>query len=242
MVTRARQRVAFLLDDTFSPDTTGNLVDDPFEPLDPFGPNPTLLADPGKEGLGAAALALLLLFQMQQGERESLGAGSADVPVLAMRAWEYNGKPIASPISQSVLSMEQVRQHCRRLRDVQGWANEAARMFESERQILGPSNHGIKIHTWMKHHIDELHLMGAYGDLLAEFSISGDEEVYYGKRGSTRLDILEDRTTESGFVCVYDVKTGNSGFGPTRLNEIGASVLKYFGPVRFIIIEVRPLL
>src|SRR5438874_826817 len=44
------------------------------------------------------------------------------------------------------------------------------------------------------------------------------EGVRYGTTGSIRVDVLEHKNDST--VCVYDIKTGNSGLSPARFAEI----------------------
>jgi hypothetical protein len=77
--------------------------------------------------------------------------------------------------------------------------------------------------------------------LKAELSLApSSEHVRYGSKGSTRLDILEDRTADLGAVCVFDIKTGTTGLTTSRVDHIADLVRKHFGQQAFFIIEVRP--
>ena len=61
----------------------------------------------------------------------------------------------------------------------------------------------------------------------------------YGEKGSIRVDVLENRG--NGTVCVYDIKTGQSGLSPARMAEIAGTVFRtYAGTKRIIVTEIRP--
>lgn len=217
------------------PGPVSDRIEDQIEVIDPFRFGPSI--DP----LGAILLGLLALYNALQTEPESLGVTEIATPAMAMRAWKVGEKPVVGPVSLNALGVEEVRQFCKRLIDVQNWTDEAARVFEPERARLGPASFGTKVHTWVKRRIDSLGASGTdHDDLRAELSIADEEEVPYGTKGSTRLDVLEDTRNEVGYVCVYDLKTGDSQLTIRRVQKIGGDVLKHFGPSMFIIVEVKP--
>jgi hypothetical protein len=89
----------------------------------------------------------------------------------------------------------------------------------------------------LKHQIDAL----KNRDFRAEVSRikSEAEETSYGKRGSVRIDVLEN--AGNGIVCVYDIKTGHSGLSGRRMAEIAKNAFKHFPNTRRIIVtEIRP--
>jgi hypothetical protein len=65
-------------------------------------------------------------------------------------------------------------------------------------------------------------------------------EVPYGQKGSTRLDVVEERTDDMGAVCNYDVKTGRDGLTLKRLREIAERLADNYPGAVIYIIEVRP--
>ena len=134
------------------------------------------------------------------------------------------------------------QQYCKRLPDVQGWTNEAVSAVLAAYPGLAPAAFGSRVHGRIKRKIDDLREMGGYEDLKAEYSmlVNRKTPVTYGTRGSTRLDVLEDRREEIGYVCVYDVKTGSAVLDHERLLQIAATVLKHFGPAQFLLFEVKP--
>jgi hypothetical protein len=65
------------------------------------------------------------------------------------------------------------------------------------------------------------------------------EDDRYSRRGSIRIDVLEN--VGDGTVCVYDIKTGEGGLAPGRMAEIAKNVFSvYHGTQRIIVTEVRP--
>lgn len=190
----------------------------------------------------ATLAALYALYNMLQAQPESFGAGAADVPIMAFEAWDHSRNRDAAPVMTGTLTQEQVRQFCRRLPEVQAWTDEAALLNEPQRWLLGPQRYGVAVHKWVEQRIKALRLAGTYGDLRAEYSIDPASriEAVYGKIGTSRLDVIEDRREEINMVCVYDIKTGQAGLTPNRLQQIGKIVDKHFGAARFIVIEVRP--
>lgn len=214
-----------------------------FEQIELFNPAPVPPTVGDAVG-GAILLGLLALQNTQHAEPASLGAGADDVPLLAMRAWRQQGRPILAPISQVSISVEQAGEACKYLPAVQDWTNTAARKFASERSELGPRIYGIKVHTWIKREIDKGKEAGLYGNLRAELSLLEGEKdpVHYSRRGSTRLDIFENRLDDGGYVCVYDIKTGGAELTAARIKDISLIVLDHYGPVPFVIVEVKPVL
>jgi hypothetical protein len=118
------------------------------------------------------------------------------------------------------------------------------------RDKMSPTQYGTRIHSMLKDQIDGL----KDPNLRAETSYlkwledkkaanepleSNSGEVKYGTKGSVRIDVFE--RTNPTRVCVYDIKTGQSGLSPARFNEIRRSVFNAYKAVQEIIItEVRP--
>jgi hypothetical protein len=65
------------------------------------------------------------------------------------------------------------------------------------------------------------------------------QETRWGKKGSLRIDVLEN--TENGMVCVYDIKTGKKGLSARRIAEIARAVyLRHPSASGFVVTEMRP--
>jgi hypothetical protein len=102
---------------------------------------------------------------------------------------------------------------------------------------MSPQQYGTAVHTNLKRQIDSL----KDPNFRAEVSRlkSETEEVRHGRRGSIRVDVLEN--AGGGTVCVYDIKTGTSGLSPARMAEIVGNTFKHFQNTnRIIISEIRP--
>jgi hypothetical protein len=71
-----------------------------------------------------------------------------------------------------------------------------------------------------------------------EIRHSRQDDIWYGTRGSVRIDVFEK--VRDDLVCVYDLKTGTRGLSIPRMIEISTRVLRHFPPqARVIVTEVR---
>ncbi|MBL8568735.1 MAG: hypothetical protein JNK84_06580 [Phreatobacter sp.] len=156
----------------------------------------------------------------------------------AFNARDYSAGP--APVRElsfvGQLTREQVEQACPRLPEVQERTDIAADAFAGDRFWVSPQRYGTAVHTHLKHQIDGLN----DPKFRAEMSLLKAEEANRrGERGSIRIDVFE--RTNSDTVCVYDIKTGEAGLGPTRTLEIVGRVRHAFQFVpRIIITEIRP--
>jgi hypothetical protein len=244
-VTHAQRRVAFMGD-------ADTLLEPDFRPdrVDPFrDPNPQILSpDPmldlfGGGGLDLLGAAFLALHMAQQEAPASQGMAEDERSVISFRAWSASGERNALPLLVDSLTEERLRQSCKYLPDAQRWTDEAAQLLSQERWTMSAQTWGTKVHLAVKNMVEALRVASpeAYMTLRTELSMTIDsEEVTYATRGSTRLDILENRKAELGAVCVYDIKTGTAGLTVTRIAHIARLVEKHFGAAPFFIIEIRP--
>ncbi|QQR36566.1 minor capsid protein [Devosia oryziradicis] len=236
-VVRARRHTAFLL--------TG----------DPFNDTPVrrpehILTGPGGGGgdigLRAIAFALVSIFRTQNASPASQGLGERDEPVLAVKSWTADPQARPAPILVGSLTEEQQRNACRFLPDVQKWTDEAAALLAEQKPILPARTWGSLVHGTIKRSIDALKasMPFVYDNLRAEISFAPDApgEVSYGQKGSTRLDVVEDRRKDMSAVCNYDVKTGRNGLTLKRLREIAERLAGNYPGAVIYIIEVRPRL
>ena len=154
--------------------------------------------------------------------------------VLAFKANEYApGEP--EPIWVGTRSREEVDRACPEHGRVQGLTDEAADIVTREGNYFGQADFGTKVHTRLK---SEIRVVG-HKNLRSEDSFIKSADESYGKRGSIRIDVLEN--TGNGTVCVYDIKTGRRGLSLPRSKEIASNVQKvYPGTQRIIVIETRP--
>jgi len=199
----------------------------------------------GNLGWSAATSALTALYAMLQAAPASLGLGSSDEPVMAITAWTLDGKNRPVPIFVDSLTEEQLRQHCRFLPDVQSWTDDAAALLAEQKPILPARTWGSLVHGAIKRTIDALKksVPIIYENLHPEISFYPDRpgEAPFGYKGSTRLDVVEDRRKEFGAVCHYDVKTGKEGLTVKRLEEIADRLAKNYPGAIIYIIEIRPM-
>jgi hypothetical protein len=135
-----------------------------------------------------------------------------------------------------LLNRDQVRHACPRLGEVQDRTDRATEIVRAGGGIMSPQQFGTAVHTHLKQQIDRL----ANLHFRAEVSRvkSEEAETRYGRRGSIRIDVLEN--VGDGTVCVYDIKTGQSGLSPKRMAEIAENAFKHFpGTQRIIVTEIR---
>lgn len=191
------------------------------------------------------AHGLVALFNAISADPPSFGAGTADVPVIAFRAWTGDGTRGVSAVSVATLTAEQISQWCKRLPEVQTLTNVAAQTLAPLRPTMGAAVWGTAVHKQVQTAVETLKrsFPVAYQNIFAELSISDDaslpsEDVSYGQARTTRLDILERVSPD--LVCVYDIKTGKAGLSMARVRKIAERVGGQFPRASFYIIEVRP--
>lgn len=117
-------------------------------------------------------------------------------------------------------------------------------MLADKKPILPASTWGSLVHGAIKRTIEALQasIPIIYDNLRPELSFYPDTvgEAPYGQKGSTRLDVVEDRRKDFGAVCDYDVKTGREGLTMKRLKEIADRLSRNYPGAIIYIIEVRP--
>lgn len=176
-----------------------------------------------------AALALFTVLS---------GQNSADqTAVLGFRAEEFlsgaNGDAPATRIG--VLDREQVDAACPRHGEVQSLTDTAADTATREGNYRTRAEYGTRVHKEIERQVNALDDLNFRAEVSAIKSIGEN----YGKRGSVRVDVLEN--VGDGTVCVYDIKTGKSGLTPARMAEIANNVHSlYPGTKRTLVIEARP--
>lgn len=228
-VIRARQHVAFMgnLDTLIEPDVRR-------DPLDPFAnpslpildPNPlgSMMGPDAGGGLALVGLAMLAIYATQQAAPASQGLGESDKPVIVLKTWSLE-VPSSLPVRVDAQTEEQIRQSCKNGDAIEAWAAEAMLTALTHGDIRSPQTIGTRAHKLLKDKVDEMRQQFPmlYGNLRAEISfVNGEEqEVRYGTKGSSRLDILEDRRADMNAICVYDLKTGSQGLTQRRVERIG---------------------
>ena len=127
--------------------------------------------------------------------------------------------------------------------------DQAVAQAEADEKASGEqwsaSKFGTAVHTYIKRTIDrwnelppeEAKKLNPF-DFRAEISFIKGHQENHGKKGSIRVDVLEQR--DDGVVCVYDIKTGWSGLTPARMLEIASNVNKNYETTNFVLTETRP--
>lgn len=217
----------------------------PRRALDGIDPRPAGPLDPSRAlGAGVGALfigAIVTFHELQKHEPAVLGGGPDDVAVLTLRQWEPDYKPEEPRPVPVLLTPEQVAQACKRLPDVQAWTYAAVAKLAPKKSGMTGQEYGKQVHKSVQQDIKAAQEADpiAYADLRTEYTISKDsptEPGTYGEKGSSRLDIIELRST---MICVYDIKTGTSRLTPAKILEITKKIIARYGRVPFMIIEVR---
>jgi len=131
------------------------------------------------------------------------------------------------------LSQERLNQVCPD--NVRFEALTAATAASISRDGLTPQAYGTQVHAAVA---QEIRLMGD-PNLWAEHSTINGQEVRYGTRGSTRLDILQYRP-ETNTVCIYEIKTGHAGLDNFYANRAVAEARKWREGAHIAIVELMP--
>jgi hypothetical protein len=175
--------------------------------------------------------------------------GPDDAAVLAYPVSEYRRDPADKPERVWVgrLTGDKLKEACPKYDDVQGETDKAARAT-NRAEYRNAAEYGTAVHTELRDLIREYNNPNLRPEvsLLKTLQETGerpwrpdDQEDRFGKKGSIRVDVLEN--TDTGTVCVYDIKTGKSGLYPFRIAEIARTVyLRYPKARRIMVIEMRP--
>ena len=186
--------------------------------------------------------AMVGLYNALQAKPDSLGAGSADVPVMAFKVWT-DAEGQGAGVSVEALTVEQVSQLCKRLPAVQTWTDAAATKLGPLKASMSTQSWGTAVHKSVEQTIVALknEFSVDYQDVWPELSLdTSGNNAQYGQATSTRLDVLEDRRADLGAVCVYDIKTGDAGLSSARVKQIYELVVQKAPGAIFYIIEIRP--
>lgn len=184
----------------------------------------------------------LALYNALVSAPDAMGAGSADLPVLAIKAWQGVGQDGQVTVSTEVLTAEQVVEFCRLLPEVQDWTDSAASALAHLRPITPPNVWGTIVHAAVHRNIISLQekFPTRYENVKSELSVlpsldrnSESSIVKYGASGSSRLDVIE--YVDQNVACTYDIKTGDRGLSLARVQQLAASTLKA-GKVNVVII------
>jgi hypothetical protein len=175
--------------------------------------------------------------------------------IIEFRANDYQrtGSSALQFVAARSLTREEVGDICKKLDDVQRLANKAGAKVRARPLPMTPRQFGTFVHTALRDKINgdkqdekfraEVSLLKTYDETGMKIPESERKEYEkpYGKKGSIRLDVVEN--VGNGTVCVYDLKTGLSVLDMKRMTEIAGRVFqneKKYGPVkRIIVTEVR---
>jgi hypothetical protein len=158
-------------------------------------------------------------------------------------AFEPGSDKSEAAVHTAVLTRDEVEKICPRYWEVQQITNDAA---ASPGRGAYPSAqaYGTAVHLRIRDEINgpPTHPPSPPQDLdfRSELSvIKGEEADRYGQRGSKRVDVYENPHT--GTVCIYDIKTGDTGLSFARMHELASNVGRFYPlATRIVVTEVRP--
>ncbi len=210
----------------------------------PDGPEPQPLVQPAfvpalvlAPAAAEATIELGLILFTWLAARQVLG----EQPVMVFRAREYERTDPDQLETSYVgtLPRERVETACPRMGEVQTYTDDAVTEATKDgKSYASPALYGTAVHSQLNQIIKAL----GDPDLKSERSfLKTLEEARdpYGVKGSIRIDVLE--AAKNNTVCAYDIKTGVSSLGPTRMAEIARNAVKFRdGTTRVIVSEIRP--
>ena len=184
-------------------------------------------------------LALVLLAWLSTRN----GRNSTAVFSSRLRQYEPDSNKELKATWVGSLTDSELKKVCDKFDNVQDNTNEAADATDRAMYETAAA-YGTEVHAKLEQKIKvqknpnfraEVSLLKT----LAETGEAPELEISRGRKGSVRVDVLEN--TKNGTVCVYDIKTGKSGLYPGRSAEIARTVrLRYPNAQRILMIEVRP--
>jgi hypothetical protein len=200
----------------------------------PTGPEPQPVVQQAylRPGVGAKTVELgLMLYGALAGRNVG---GTRAVAAFNSREYSSSGNTEDPQLSfVGRLTQKELDDLCERRGDVQAMTNEAAKYFRREHPGMSPQNFGTAVHAEVARQVGK-----SDPDFRAEFSLIKSQAAGYGQLGSIRIDVFE--RTKNDIVCVYDIKTGESGLTSARVAEIAGNVASIYGTKRFTITEIRP--
>jgi hypothetical protein len=182
--------------------------------------------------------------------------------IVEFRATEYEraGPSALQFVAARALTRSEVNEICKKLEKVQSLTNDAVKEVQARPLRMTPAVFGTFVHTSLRDKINsgestngkpdpnfeaEVSLLKTYDETGVKI-LERDRKEYeraYGKKGSIRLDVVEN--VGNGTVCVYDLKTGHSILNARRMLEIAGRVFqneKKYGPIeRIIVMEIKSL-
>ncbi|MFL9828964.1 hypothetical protein [Rhodoplanes sp. SY1] len=168
----------------------------------------------------------------------------SETTVLGFRADAYT--PGASAKSPTVwvgtLTRDEVDNACPRHSEVQSITDQSAEATDRG-AYPNASQYGTAIHKRIQETINGPTTVPRSPppdpNFRAEASLLKSQDARYGRSGSIRIDVLKN--PGKGTVCVYDIKTGDSGLTLARMRELSSTVQFYYpGTKSIIVTEVRP--
>jgi hypothetical protein len=178
--------------------------------------------------------------------------------IVTFKAREFQERGVTlAVVGAETLSRDKVKSICKELETVQSLTDQAVINVREKPGFLSmsPPVYGTAVHTELKRSIDPApnkpdpdpnkhrvisdlsHRLKAEKSFLKDLEENPQRKAY-GTKGSIRVDVLEEIDNET--VCVYDIKTGQSGLSFPRMLEIAARVYKHKRPKQIIVTEVRP--
>jgi len=146
----------------------------------------------------------------------------------------------AAPV---VVSREEAKGFCPRLPEVEQYAAEASNLFDP-RSYESMAVRGSHMHRYVKDKINGPGKVPQDPSFAAEISewktkwANSEIPAYYGAKDTIRVDVLEKRDDKT--ICFYDMKTGRSYIGMTRLKEIFQTAsMWHHTATNIIIVEVK---
>src|SRR5262249_12440418 len=143
--------------------------------------------------------------------------------IIAIRGNEYR-RSEADPLKVEFvgyISQDNVDKICQRFGDTQKLTNKSAAEVKTKEPYLGPAVYSTRVHTVLRDKV----LAENNQNFRPEVSFLKGKEETYGRKGSIRIDVL-DKADDRDLVCVYDIKTGQRGLSPARIDEIKRNVTK----------------
>jgi hypothetical protein len=149
------------------------------------------------------------------------------------------------PVWVGRLTGPELKESCPQYETVQQETDTAAAAI-SRTDYPRASEYGTAVHWKLHDQINDLNNKDLHSEIsyIKTLAETGEpppdlKEIRYGQKGSIRVDVLEN--TDTGAVCVYDIKTGKGGLLPWRSLEIARAVYSHYPSAqRIILIEMRP--
>ncbi|MFG1461255.1 hypothetical protein V5F77_00015 [Xanthobacter sp. DSM 24535] len=215
------------------------------------GPQPQAIIQPAYVApvVRAAAATTIELAAALYTWLSSRAALTGEQPVVAFTTREYapGESPQMMPSYVGALTKEEVEKACRRLSDVQKYADDISSSLNRS-NFSTTASYGTAVHWALSDRIKaennpnfgtEVSFLKTVEEVGARPIRSQEDVIKYGKRGSIRIDVLEHASDQ--VTCVYDIKAGKRGLSASRSAEISRAVFARYPDTRTIIVtEIRP--